>query len=171
MADFWSHSYEHNTYLRKHSSKVQQYNVKTCRKDTALTTAWEISDSDDVDQIIVMTEERIIKRSGRNDRVLIKHIELTALTIACLFGELKLVKRLVENGANVDHPANGEQSSLEYHNNVPPLYCAAINCDIEILKILIDAEEAKSLQLSFQRLGFRLHGLFVQHPYCCYNME
>ncbi|XP_063395777.1 uncharacterized protein LOC134680602 [Mytilus trossulus] len=139
MTDFWSQSYDQSTYLRQHSSKVQQYNVRTCGKDTALTTAWEISDSDDVDQIIVMTEERIIKRSGRNDRVLIKQIELTALTIACLFGELKLVKKLVENGANVDHPANGEQSSLEYHNNVPPIYCAAINCDIEILNILIDA--------------------------------
>lgn len=42
MSDFWSQSYDQSTYLRQHSSKVQQYNVKTCGKDTALTTAWEI---------------------------------------------------------------------------------------------------------------------------------
>ncbi|XP_052073998.1 uncharacterized protein LOC127711874 [Mytilus californianus] len=53
-------------------------------------------------------------------------------------GELKLVKKLVKNGANVNHAANGETFGLEYHNNVPPIYCAAINCDTEILKILID---------------------------------
>ncbi|XP_063395782.1 uncharacterized protein LOC134680604 [Mytilus trossulus] len=110
----------------------------TCSKDTALKTAWQISESDNVDRTIIMREKTETKRFGEVVDRWTRQTELTALTIACLNNDVKLVKELINKGADVNLVARGDQHT-NYDNSVPPIFYAANNRSVEIVKLLIDA--------------------------------
>ncbi|CAG2256616.1 unnamed protein product [Mytilus edulis] len=108
-------------------------NEVRCSKDEADKTAWRISDSDNVDQIIVVHHQINNNSSEEVDT------ELTALTIACLQHDVKLVKKLIQKGADVHLVPRGVRRFTETDNCGPPIYCAATHNDVEIIKLLIDA--------------------------------
>ncbi|XP_052072250.1 uncharacterized protein LOC127710447 isoform X1 [Mytilus californianus] len=110
----------------------------TCSKDTALKTAWQISDSDKFDQKIIMKIQTETKQFGEVVDRWTRHTELTALTIACLNNDVKLVKKLIKKGADVNLVARGDQHT-NYENSVPPIFYAANNSSVDIVKLLIDA--------------------------------
>ncbi|XP_071180802.1 uncharacterized protein [Mytilus edulis] len=107
-------------------------NEVRCSKDEADKTAWLISDSDNVDQIIVVYEQINIFTGEEVDT------ELTALTIACLEHDVKLVKKLIQKGADIHLFAKGNGQKRS-RNCGPPIYCAATKYNVEIIKLLIDA--------------------------------
>ncbi|XP_063447838.1 uncharacterized protein LOC134727390 [Mytilus trossulus] len=111
----------------------------TCSKDTALKKAWQMSDSSNVDETIIMKIQTETKRrhSDTVDRWT-RHTELTALTIACLNNDVKLVKRWIKKGADVNLVARGDQHE-NYENSVPPIFYAANNRNADIVKLLIKA--------------------------------
>ncbi|VDI36599.1 Hypothetical predicted protein [Mytilus galloprovincialis] len=113
----------------------------TCSKDTAVETAWKISSSDNVDQKIIMYEEKKSKR--RNSYTVdrwTEPVELTALIIACLNDDVKLVKELIKKGADVNLVARGYQNQYgNNENSVLPIFYAANNSSVEIVKLLIEA--------------------------------
>ncbi|XP_052072256.1 uncharacterized protein LOC127710447 isoform X3 [Mytilus californianus] len=109
-----------------------------CSKDKALKTAWRISDSDNVDRTIIIREKTETKRFGEVVDRWTRHTELTALTIACLINDVKLVKKLIQKGADVNLVARGDLHK-NYDNSVPPILYAAGNCNVDIVKLLIDA--------------------------------
>ncbi|VDI36608.1 Hypothetical predicted protein [Mytilus galloprovincialis] len=110
----------------------------TCSKDTALKKAWQISDSSNVDVTIIMKIQTETKQFGEVVDRWTRHTELTALTIACLNNDVKLVKKLIKKGADVNLVARGDQHE-NYKNSVPPIFYAANNRNADIVKLLINA--------------------------------
>ncbi|XP_076106644.1 uncharacterized protein LOC143075190 isoform X2 [Mytilus galloprovincialis] len=110
----------------------------TCSKDTAFKKAWQISDSSNVDVTIIMKIQTETKQFGEVVDRWTRHTELTALTIACLNNDVKLVKKLIKKGADVNLVARGDQHE-NYKNSVPPIFYAANNRNADIVKLLINA--------------------------------
>ncbi|XP_076106650.1 uncharacterized protein LOC143075192 isoform X3 [Mytilus galloprovincialis] len=110
----------------------------TCSKRTALKTAWQISGSNNVDKTITMKVKTETIRFPNEVRRWTKHTDLTALTIACLKNDVKLVKKLIKKGADVNLVARGDKH-INYENSAPPIFYAANNCNVDIVKLLIDA--------------------------------
>ncbi|XP_052072265.1 uncharacterized protein LOC127710450 [Mytilus californianus] len=112
-----------------------------------------------------MHDLRETKRSGR-----VADTELTALTIACLKQDVKLVEKLIQKGADVDLVASVDRLRNYYYCG--PIYCAAANYsyDVEIVKLLIDAlrDKTKVLGVDITRFqGFRQcgrHGIIGPIP-------
>ncbi|VDI36600.1 Hypothetical predicted protein [Mytilus galloprovincialis] len=53
--------------------------------------------------------------------------------------DVKLVKKLIKKGADVNLVARGDRHFDFYENSAPPILYAANNCNVDIVKLLIDA--------------------------------
>ncbi|XP_048743730.2 uncharacterized protein LOC125657117 [Ostrea edulis] len=131
-----------NKQISKVMGQIWSSKPVICKKrDDLVHHAWNSLDSGSVNDIIILeVKVKIRGMYGYTDEnsVMKELREYTPLVIACMFHDVELVKRLIEEGADINLRPN-EYRYTSTKEAVPPLYYAAAARDPDIVKILLNA--------------------------------